>query len=127
MSSVKGDYFLIIVVTLLVCAGIVVLYVVSLRKGQKSAQPGSLLIAALGLGQMITVVQQLTVIQQFKIQPLVSAQCRHNFKGYENACQVVHVDSRARLRFRVEVGLSGGVNLSPACWYPSTFSHLILI
>ncbi|CAK9055728.1 40S ribosomal protein S6 [Durusdinium trenchii] len=63
-----GDYFLIIVVTLLVCAGIVVLYVVSLRKGQKSAQPGSLLIAALGLGQMITVVQQLTVIQQFKIQ-----------------------------------------------------------
>lgn len=54
----------------LVCIGITVLYVVALRKGQKAAQPGSLLIAALGLGQMVTVVQQLTVIQQFKIEQL---------------------------------------------------------
>ena len=65
-----GDFFLVVVMMILVCLGIAVLYVVSLRKGQKAAQPGNLLIAALGLGQMVTVVQQLTVIQQFKIEQL---------------------------------------------------------
>ena len=30
-----------------------------MNEGQKSRQPGSLLIAALGMGQMVTVVQQL--------------------------------------------------------------------
>ena len=66
----RGDFFLVVVAMVLVCLGITVLYVVALRKGQKAAQPGHLLIAALGLGQMVTVVQQLTVIQQFKIEQL---------------------------------------------------------
>lgn len=55
------------VVGILGCIGIAVLYVVLMNEGQKSKQPGSLLIAALGMGQMVTIVQQLTVIQQFKI------------------------------------------------------------
>lgn len=63
-----GDLLLVLVVMVLVCLGITVLYMVALRRGQKAAQPGHLLIAALGLGQMVTVVQQLTVVQQFKIE-----------------------------------------------------------
>ena len=59
---------MILLISALVFGCISLLYMVSLRRRQKSAQPGSILIAALGLGQMITVVQQLTVIQQFKIQ-----------------------------------------------------------
>ncbi|CAK9101557.1 40S ribosomal protein S6 [Durusdinium trenchii] len=62
-----GDYALVTVVGILGCIGIAVLYVVLMNEGQKSKQPGSLLIAALGMGQMVTIVQQLTVIQQFKI------------------------------------------------------------
>ena len=37
------------------------LYVVLMNEGQKSRQPGSLLIAALGMGQMVTVVQLLSL------------------------------------------------------------------
>ncbi|CAE7337327.1 RPS6 [Symbiodinium natans] len=63
-----GDFFLLVVVCFLVVCAIVILYFVLMRRGAKSSQPGSLLIAALGLGQMVTVIQQLTVIQQFKIE-----------------------------------------------------------
>jgi len=63
-----GDYVMIVVVGVMAAAGITLLYVVLMNEGQKSRQPGSLLLAALGMGQMVTVVQQLTVIQQFKIE-----------------------------------------------------------
>lgn len=62
-----GDYALVTIVGILGCIMIAVLYVVLMNEGQKSKQPGSLLIAALGMGQMVTIVQQLTVVQQFKI------------------------------------------------------------
>lgn len=61
------DYVILVLVGLLCVFGIALLYVVLVKEGKTSRQPGSLLIAALGLGQMVTVVQQLTVIQQFKI------------------------------------------------------------
>ncbi|CAJ1362422.1 unnamed protein product [Effrenium voratum] len=62
-----GDYALVISVTILGVCAIAVLYLVLMGEGQKSKQPGSLLVAALGMGQMVTIVQQLTVVQQFKI------------------------------------------------------------
>ena len=62
-----GDYALVTVVAILLCVCISILYIVLMNEGQKSKQPGSLLIAALGMGQMVTIVQQLTVVQQFKI------------------------------------------------------------
>eukprot|EP00434_Breviolum_minutum_P008465 symbB.v1.2.007468.t2/scaffold455.1/size335105/16 len=62
-----GDYALVTIVGILGCVCIAILYVVLMNEGQKSKQPGSLLIAALGMGQMVTIVQQLTVVQQFKI------------------------------------------------------------
>eukprot|EP00439_Symbiodinium_sp_Y106_P032155 s4992_g3.t2 len=68
VECVGGDYALIVSVAILVIGAIAVLYIVLMNEGQKSRQPGSLLIAALGMGQMVTVVQQLTVIQQFKIE-----------------------------------------------------------
>ncbi|CAL1154799.1 unnamed protein product [Cladocopium goreaui] len=63
-----GDYALLITVGIIACVCIAILYLVLVNEGQKSRQPGSLLIAALGMGQMVTTVQQLTVIQQFKIE-----------------------------------------------------------
>jgi len=68
LPCVGGDYALIAVVCVLCVMGIAILYIVLVHESQKSRQPGSLLIAALSLGQMVTVVQQLTVIQQFKIE-----------------------------------------------------------
>jgi len=62
-----GDYALVILVIIAAAGAIALLYIVLMNEGQKTRQPGSLLIAALGMGQMVTVVQQLTVIQQFKI------------------------------------------------------------
>ena len=47
----------VITVGILGCLGIAVLYVVLMNEGQKSRQPGSLLIAALSIGQMVTIVQ----------------------------------------------------------------------
>lgn len=64
----EGNYAMLALVGILCGSGISVLYVVLVYEGQKSRQPGSLLIAALSMGQMVTVVQQLTVIQQFKIE-----------------------------------------------------------
>jgi len=63
-----GDYALVITVGIVSCLCIATLYFVLINEGQKSRQPGSLLIAALAMGQMVTTVQQLTVIQQFKIE-----------------------------------------------------------
>eukprot|EP00435_Cladocopium_sp_Y103_P061231 s102_g22.t2 len=67
IACVSEDYVMVVLVGILCVFGIAILYVVLVKEGKTSRQPGSLLIAALGLGQMVTVVQQLTVIQQFKI------------------------------------------------------------
>lgn len=67
VECVGGDYALVITFGILAVCCIAVLYLVLMGEGQKSRQPGSLLVAALGMGQMVTIVQQLTVIQQFKI------------------------------------------------------------
>eukprot|EP00439_Symbiodinium_sp_Y106_P044569 s4027_g5.t1 len=70
-----GDYALLLFVVLISVSAIVGLYYFLMREGERNTQPGHLLVIALGLSQLVTVIQKLTVIQKFRIswrEPVVS-------------------------------------------------------
>lgn len=62
------EYAWVVACMMLCVLGLMALYAVNLAaRDVRHAGPGSLLMAALGLGQMVTLVQQLLIIQQFQI------------------------------------------------------------
>ncbi|CAE7033694.1 RPS6 [Symbiodinium sp. CCMP2592] len=62
------EYAWVVACMMLCVLGLMALYAVNLAaRDVRQAGPGSLLMAALGLGQMVTLVQQLLIIQQFQI------------------------------------------------------------
>ncbi|CAE7862881.1 unnamed protein product, partial [Symbiodinium microadriaticum] len=70
-----GDYALLLFFLLIAVSAIVGLYYFLMREGERNTQPGHLLVIALGLSQLVTVIQKLTVIQKFRIswrEPVVS-------------------------------------------------------